>query len=69
MADTDKQAALELKQGGNKAFAKHDWVQALDLYTKAIEKYDQDPSFYCNRAQVCFSLFSVECFAADILRA
>ena len=52
MADTEKEAAVALKQQGNKAFAKHDWAEALDLYTRAIEKYDQDASFYCNRAQV-----------------
>jgi hypothetical protein len=34
----DKELAIELKNKG---------------YTKAIEKYDQEPSFYTNRAQVC----------------
>lgn len=52
MADENKDAALALKAQGNKAFAKHDWDVALDFYTKAIEKYDKDPSFFCNRAQV-----------------
>ena len=47
-----KEEAVALKVEGNKAFAGHDWLTAVDLYTKAIEKYDQDPSFYCNRAQV-----------------
>ena len=47
-----KEEAVALKQEGNKAFSNHDWPGAVDLYTKAIEKYDQDPSFYCNRAQV-----------------
>lgn len=54
MATPDKEAATALKLQGNKAFVSHDWIQALDFYSKAIEKYDQDPSFYCNRAQVCF---------------
>ena len=44
--------AAELKQQGNKAFAAHDWPTAIDYYTKAIEKHDKDPSFFCNRAQV-----------------
>ncbi|KKZ65193.1 protein phosphatase 5 [[Emmonsia] crescens] len=52
MATPDKEAATALKLQGNKAFVSHDWIQALDFYSKAIEKYDQDPSFYCNRAQV-----------------
>lgn len=55
MATAGEKAATALKLQGNKAFASHDWIQALDLYSKAIEEYDQDPSFFCNRAQVCFS--------------
>ena len=47
-----KEEALALKVEGNKAFAGHDWLTAVDLYTKAIEKHNQDPSFFCNRAQV-----------------
>ena len=44
--------ALALKQKGNKAFADHDWLTAVDFYSQAIEANDKDPSFYCNRAQV-----------------
>ena len=49
---SDKEGAVVLKVEGNKAFASHDWLGAVDFYTKAIEKYNQDPSFFCNRAQV-----------------
>lgn len=52
MADRAKEAAVALKVQGNKAFANHDWNEALEFYTKAIETYDKDPSFFCNRAQV-----------------
>jgi serine/threonine-protein phosphatase 5 len=52
MASPDIEAATALKQEGNKAFAAHDWVTAAKFYTQAIEKYDRDPSFFCNRAQV-----------------
>lgn len=45
--------AIELKNKGNAAFKAHDWPTALEFYTKAIETYDKDPSFYTNRAQVC----------------
>lgn len=41
-----------MKLEGNKAFAQHDWPTAVEFYTKAIEKYDREPSFFCNRAQV-----------------
>jgi serine/threonine-protein phosphatase 5 len=52
MTTSGTEAATALKQQGNKAFAQHDWPTAVDFYTKAIEKYDRDPSFFCNRAQV-----------------
>lgn len=45
--------AVALKNDGNKAFAAHDWPKAIDLYTKAIELNDKEPTFYLNRAQVC----------------
>lgn len=66
MADGAKEAAVALKVQGNKAFVSHDWNEALALYTKAIETYDKDPSFFCNRAQVCsiFVLVGV-CFVVD----
>ena len=47
-----KESAIALKQKGNTAFASHDWLKAVDFYTQAIDVNDQDPSFYCNRAQV-----------------
>ena len=47
-----QEEAANLKAQGNKCFASHEWLDAIDYYTKAIDLYDQDPSFYCNRAQV-----------------
>lgn len=52
--------ATELKQKGNQAFREHDWLKAVDFYTKAIEVNDQDPSFFCNRAQV-LSMRRLDC--------
>lgn len=52
MSTTDIEAATAMKVAGNKAFKEHDWPTAQEYYTKAIEKYDKDPSFYSNRAQV-----------------
>ena len=49
---TSKEESAVLKATGNKYFASHEWLNAIDAYTKAIETYDQDPSYYCNRAQV-----------------
>lgn len=46
-----EEEAIALKQEGNNAFANHDWLKAVDFYTQAIHLNDQDPSFYCNRAQ------------------
>ncbi|MCJ1306962.1 hypothetical protein MMC25_000606 [Agyrium rufum] len=48
--------AQALKQQGNKAFADHHWLQAVDLYTQAIGLYDKDPLFFCNRAQANIKL-------------
>lgn len=44
--------AVQLKDEGNKAFKNQEWDKALEFYTKAIEAYDAEPSFYTNRAQV-----------------
>jgi serine/threonine-protein phosphatase 5 len=52
MASAAVQEAVALKDQGNKAFKEHDWPAAIDFYTKAIEKNDKEPTFYCNRAQV-----------------
>ena len=49
------EAATEMKSKGNKCFSKHEWLNAIEFYTKAIDLYDQDPSYYCNRAQVILS--------------
>jgi hypothetical protein len=44
--------AVELKEKGNKAFKEHDWPKAISFYTQAIDKNDQEPAFFTNRAQV-----------------
>jgi serine/threonine-protein phosphatase 5 len=49
-----KEDAVALKDKGNVAFKEHDWPTAVSFYTKAIDAYDQEPSFYTNRAQVPF---------------
>lgn len=49
---TSLEDATALKLKGNAAFAGHDWLKAVDYYSQAIKANDQDPSFYCNRAQV-----------------
>jgi serine/threonine-protein phosphatase 5 len=51
MASATEQA-VALKNEGNKAFSSHDWPKAIELYTKAIELNDKEPTFYLNRAQV-----------------
>ena len=51
--------AVALKKKGNEFFSKHEWLNAIDSYTKAIESYDKDPAFYCNRCQV--AMFCTVC--------
>ena len=55
MADSKEDEAVAFKNEGNKAFAAHDWPAAIQLYTKAIELNDKEPTFYSNRAQVSYS--------------
>lgn len=49
---TSQEQAIAFKNEGNKAFAAHDWPKAIELYTKAIELNDQEPTFWSNRSQV-----------------
>jgi serine/threonine-protein phosphatase 5 len=69
MTSLDIEAATALKQQGNKAFTKHDWLAAVDFYTQAIEKYDHDPSFFSNRAQAHIKLESYGYAIADATKA
>jgi serine/threonine-protein phosphatase 5 len=66
---TAKAEATALKTKGNKAFSDHDWPSAVDYYTKAIAKHDQDPSFYCNRAQANIKLEAYGYAIADATHA
>lgn len=50
---TSEEQATAFKNEGNKAFMAHDWPKAIELYTKALELNDKEPTFYSNRAQVC----------------
>lgn len=52
MTSTVEQATA-FKNQGNEAFAAHNWPKAVELYTKAIELNDKEPTYYTNRAQVC----------------
>lgn len=45
-------SAVDLKNDGNKAFASGDYPAAVELYTRAIQLKDDEPTFYTNRAQV-----------------
>lgn len=51
---TTEEQAVAFKNEGNKAFASHDWVTAIDCYTKAIELNSKEPTYYSNRAQVFY---------------
>ncbi|CAI6100421.1 hypothetical protein V2G26_008224 [Clonostachys chloroleuca] len=44
-------SAVDLKNDGNKAFASGDYPAAVELYTRAIQLKDDEPTFYTNRAQ------------------
>lgn len=57
--------AVAFKNDGNKAFAAHNWGKAVDLYSKAIELNDKEPTFYTNRAQARLYLQLLLC-ASDL---
>lgn len=61
--------ATELKNKGNEAFKKQDWPAAVDWYSKAIDLYDQEPSFFTNRAQAHIKLESYGYAIQDANRA
>jgi len=69
MASSGIEAATAFKQQGNKAFTQHDWPAAVDFYTKAIETYDREPSFYSNRAQAHIKLEAYGYAIADASKA
>ena len=49
---TSEEQATAFKNDGNKAFLSHDWPKAIEMYTKAIELNDKEPTYFSNRAQV-----------------
>jgi serine/threonine-protein phosphatase 5 len=69
MTSSASEAATALKQQGNKAFAQHDWPTAIDFYSQAINKYDKEPSFFCNRAQAHIKLEAYGYAIADATKA
>lgn len=54
MSSFEGKNAVEWKNDGNKAFAAHDWPEAIKCYTHAIDLDDQQPTYFSNRAQVSF---------------
>lgn len=51
MTTPEEQAAV-FKTEGNTAFAAHDWNKAIELYSKAIDLNDKEPTYWANRAAV-----------------
>ncbi|KAL5116664.1 Palmitoyl-protein thioesterase 1 [Pleosporales sp. CAS-2024a] len=64
-----QEEATQLKNKGNDAFKHHDWPAALDFYTKAIELWGKEPSFYTNRAQANIKLEAYGYAVADADKA
>lgn len=49
---SDEKAALKEKEAGNMAYKKKNFDEAIAHYTKALKLWDEDISFYTNRAAV-----------------
>jgi len=60
---------VDLKLKGNAAIKSHDWPGAIEFYTKAIEIFDQDSTFFCNRAQAHLKLEAYGYAVADATKA
>ncbi|PYH33821.1 protein serine/threonine phosphatase PPT1 [Aspergillus neoniger CBS 115656] len=69
MASSDLEAATALKVQGNKAFAEHEWPTAIDFYTRAIEKYDKEPSFFMLEVEAHIKLEAYGFAIADASKA
>ena len=48
--------ADQLKEKGNDAFRKGEYIEAEDLYTQAVQKYSRNPLIFTNRANVRLKL-------------
>ena len=46
----DEKVALKEKEAGNVAYKKKSFDEAIAHYTKALELWDEDISFFTNRA-------------------
>ncbi|KAK4697300.1 serine/threonine-protein phosphatase 5, partial [Lecanoromycetidae sp. Uapishka_2] len=64
-----KEESVELKAKGNEYIACHEWLNAIEAYTKAIDLYDQDPTYYSNRAQANIKLEQYGYAIADATKA
>ena len=62
-----QEEATQYKNQGNDAFRNQAWDAALEFYTKAIEAYNREPSFYTNRAQVRRSSVAHDCIIDSVL--
>lgn len=78
MSESDKeknrQAALELKTDGNKEFNCKNYIDSINLYTKALNLcpscYEEDRSiYYCNRAAAKMQLNYTETAVEDCTKA
>lgn len=50
VTDEDRAEAAKIKTKANQAFASHNFVEAVGLYTQAIELNPSDATYWCNRA-------------------
>ncbi|CAK7217909.1 Palmitoyl-protein thioesterase 1 [Sporothrix bragantina] len=66
---TDKEKALAAKNEGNQAFLKHDWPAAIELYSKAIDLDDSEPTYFANRAQAYLKTEAYGYAIADATKA
>lgn len=57
ISEEDKAKALEFKAEGNQHYSKKEAEKAIELYSKAIELYPTEPTFYSNRS-ACYLMLN-----------
>lgn len=67
--DVDVNASELLKEKGNSAFKRRQWIKAIEFYSEAISLSDTNATYYCNRAAAYLELGRFKQAEADCDRA
>lgn len=69
VTNVDVNASELLKEKGNSAFKRRQWIKAIEFYSEAISLSDTNATYYCNRAAAYLELGRFKQAEADCDRA